>query len=184
MKALLVVLILILPGAACAQVARSAEPLSAVFLKDVDGDERQDKFVYTVKPWRTEYEGSLLITSAKGDVLWKHQWLMLKDKLFGDLLNLEGDISLETWVQKFFTGKLVYGAKLTNVKLKASDLDDDERLEAFAKYYGTGLGKLKSDILSQKVNTIFSYRAEWREDLNKLVYVPTIKKFVCYQRGY
>jgi hypothetical protein len=184
MRTLSLVLILILANYAPAQTTRSTQPLRSLFLKDVDGDGRADKFVYTVKPWRTEYEGSLTIRSAKGSVLWQHQWLMMKDKLFGDLLNLEGNISLETWVEKFFAGKLTYGATFRHVKLKASDLKDEERLAAFAKYYGVSLGKLKRDILSQEVNIVFAYRAEWREDLNKLVYVPTIRKFVCYQRGY
>lgn len=184
MKALPLVLILILSNYATAQTTRPVQPLRSLFLKDVDGDGRADKFVYTVKPWRTEYEGSLTIRSARGNLLWQHQWLMMKDKLFGDLLNLEGNISLETWVEKFFAGKFTYGATFRRVKLKASDLNDEERLAAFAKYYGVSLSKLKRDILSQEVNTVFAYRAEWREDLNKLVYVPAIKKFVCYQRGY
>jgi hypothetical protein len=30
---------------------------------------------------------------------------------------------------------------------------------------------------------VLSYRAEWREDLILLVYVPSVRGFVCYQRG-
>jgi hypothetical protein len=81
-------------------------------------------------------------------------------------------------------GDLNYGAKFESRKLEASELRDEERLADFAKYYGISLASMKKNILSQKANSLISYRAEWREDLNLLVYVPSIRKFVCYQRGY
>lgn len=52
------------------------------------------------------------------------------------------------------------------------------------KFYGVTKANLKKNILSQKTNVLFSYRSSWREDLIQLVYVPAIRKFVCYQRGY
>jgi hypothetical protein len=106
-----------------------------------------------------------------------------------ELIETEGDVTskksnLKSWVAKFFGGDLNYGAKFESRKLEASELRDEERLANFAKYYGVSLASMKESILSQNANSLFSYRAEWREDLNLLVYVPSIRKFVCYQRGY
>lgn len=160
----------------------ASKPLRSTYRKDVDGDGRPDKFIYEVKRRETDYEGSLRIISAKGNVLWEHQFLLLEKDLLGDPDWLGGK-SVEYWVKNFFKG-VAYGAEVESLKLKPSDLDDEERLAAFAKRYGTSLGKLRRGILSQEVNTVFSYRAEWREDLNMLVYVPSIGRLVCYKRGY
>lgn len=180
--------LLVIGGPGLAQDNPVVKPLHSLYLKDVDGDGRADKLVYEIRRWKDDYEGSLVITSARGKVLWEHQWLMTSGDL-SDLIETEADVTgkkvtLESWVKNFFEGGLNYGAELERRKLKASDLDDEERLKHFAKYYGVSLVKLKRGILSQETNILFSYRAEWREDLNLLVYVPSIGKFVCYQRGY
>lgn len=180
--------LLVIGGPGLAQDNPVVKPLHSLYLKDVDGDGRADKLVYEIRRWKDDYEGSLVITSARGKVLWEHQWLMTSGDL-SDLIETEADVTskkvtLESWVKNFFEGGLTYGAELERRKLKASDLDDEERLKHFAKYYGVSLVKLKRGILSQEMNILFSYRAEWREDLNLLVYVPSIGKFVCYQRGY
>jgi hypothetical protein len=52
------------------------------------------------------------------------------------------------------------------------------------QYYHITPANLRENILSQKTNSLLAYRAEWREDLMLLVYVPSLGKFVCYQRGY
>ena len=184
MKASLLILLSILIATNASTVsANDALPLRSVYLKDVDGDGKADKFVYEVKKWETEYEGSLKIVSAQGDILWEHRFLIMRKDLFGDPNWLEGR-GLKHHVKYFFAEDSPYPARVERIKLKDSDLDDEERLAAFAKHYGISPAKLKQDILSQQVNTVVSYRAEWREDLNMLVYVPSIKKFICYKRGY
>jgi hypothetical protein len=112
---------------------------------------------------------------------------MAKDDL-EELIETEGGVTgkkvdMKSWVKKFFSGELNYGAHYSREKLKATDLWDDP-LDASAKFYGVTKANLKKNILSQKTNVLFSYRSSWREDLIQLVYVPAIRKFVCYQRGY
>jgi hypothetical protein len=188
MTTVLITLLLIVGAPGFSQHGRAAQPLRTVYLNDVDGDGSADKLVYEIRRSNNDYVGSLVITSAKRRILWEHKWVMTEGDQ-SELIETEGDVTgkrvtLESWVRDFFAGGLNYGAKFEARKLQASDLKDDERLAEFAKHYGVSLAKLKTGILSQKTNLLFSYRAEWREDLNLLVYVPSIGKFVCYQRGY
>lgn len=157
-------------------------PLRSVYRKDVDGDRKPDTFIYEVKRWETEYEGLLKIVSAKGRVLWEHHFLMLRKDVFGDP-NWLGGRGLENHVKYFFAKGSLYGSEVEHIKLKASDFDPDQITYA-AKLAGITLSKLRRDILSQRINTVFEYRAEWREDLMSIVYVPSLRKFVCYHRGY
>lgn len=188
MKTLVLAFCLIICGFANAHQTPTTESLRAVFTKDFDGDGKPDKLVYEVKPWRTDYEGALIITSAGGKTLWEDHWPMAKDDL-DELIETEGGVTgkkvdLKSWVERFFEGGLNYGARFEREKLKASDLSDDELLGDFAKHYGVTTPALKKSILSQKTNLVFSYRAIWREDLIVLVYVPSVRGFVCYKRGY
>lgn len=169
------------------QHSLAAEPLRKVYKKDVDGDRKAERLVYEIRELKNYYEGSLIITSAGGQVLWEHRWGMDKDDL-KELIETEGNVTkqklnLESWVAKFFAGGLNYGADIETGKLKSSDLSE-EQLAVGAKYYGVSVASIRKSILSQKSNRLLSYRAEWREDLLLLVYVPSIKKFLCYQRGY
>ena len=82
-----------------------------------------------------------------------------------ELIETEGEVTnkklnLESWVAKFFAGGLNYGAGFETRKLKASELRDEERLADFAKYYGVSVASIKKSILSQKTNSLLSYRAE------------------------
>jgi hypothetical protein len=176
-------LCLILAG----QQATITWPLRTEVTKDVDGDGHPDKLVYEIRPWEKDYESYLKITSARGETLWEDGWPMAKDDL-EELIETEGGVTgkkvdMKSWVKKFFSGELNYGAHYSREKLKATDLWDDP-LDASAKFYGVTKANLKKNILSQKTNVLFSYRSSWREDLIQLVYVPAIRKFVCYQRGY
>ena len=188
MVPLLLTLSLILTNFPVSQRTPPAKPLRAVYLKDVDGDGKADKLVYQIKPWKNDYEGSLVITSAKGKTLWEDGWLMVKDDL-EELIETEGAVTgkkvdVKSWVDKFLRGDLHYGLNHESRKLKASELQDREILAVFAKYYHITPANLRENILSQKTNSLLAYRAEWREDLMLLVYVPSLGKFVCYQRGY
>ncbi len=112
---------------------------------------------------------------------------MGKDDLH-ELLSTEGDVTgkkvtLADWVRRFFSGKLNYGAQIERTKIKTEDIDA-EQLDYAAKLAGVNSRGLETEILSQKINVVVSYRAEWREDLMAIVYVPSLKKFVCHSRGY
>ena len=188
MTTLILALCLLVPSFPVPQRTRPAQPLRSVYLKDVDGDGKDDKLVYEIKRWKNDYEGSLVITSAKGQTLWADQWLMVKGDL-EELIETEGEVTgkkvdLKSWVARFFSGGLNYGAKFERRKLKDSELQDTEQLAAFAKHFHVSPANLKKSILSQETNSLLSYRAEWREDLILLVYVPSLRSFICYQRGY
>src|SRR6185503_13576123 len=187
MRVFMTVVLLVMGGSVFHQLS-PPQPLRTIYERDVDGDGKADKLVYEIAKLKDNYEGSLVITSGTRRTLWEHRWGMRNDDL-SELIETDGDVTnkkidLESWVMKFFVGELNYGAKFEKRKLKASELRDEDRLAAFAKYHGVSLASLKKSILSQKVNSLLTYRAEWREDLNLLVYVPSIGKFVCYQRGY
>ena len=184
---ILMMVVLLVTGGFFASSNISAQSLRTTQETDVDGDGKPDKLVYELKKVEEHYEGSLLITSATGKTLWEHEWGMRSSDL-SELVQTEGEVTnkkvnLDSWVTKFFSGELNYGAKFEKRKLKASELWE-EPVAAFEKYYGVSAASMKKSILDQKVNLVFSYRAEWREDLLELVYVPSIGKFVCYQRGY
>ena len=188
MNTLSLALCLVFAAVPAAAQTLTTTPQRAVFTKDFDGDGKPDKLIYEIKPWEKDYEGSLVITSAQGQTLWKHQWPMAKGDL-EELIETEGGVTgkkvdLQSWVERFFGVGLNYGGRFTQEKLKTTDLRDEEQLEAFAKHRRVTAANLKKSILSQKTNLVFSYRAEWREDLIMLVYVPSVRSFVCYQRGY
>jgi hypothetical protein len=178
----LAIFILLLCSPCFAQNSNTFKPVSSEFQTDVDEDGKPDRLFYEIKGWETEYEGLFRITSAEGKVLWEHQYLMMKRDLV-NWLGVMGDISIEDWMKGFFSDKYGYGAKAERVKLKSSDFDD-EQIAYAAKLAKISPAKLKGEILSQKENIVVSYRAEWREDLMSLVYVPSLKRFICYHRGY
>ena len=188
MITLALALCLIAGGFPLSQETTAAKGHRTVFSKDVDGDRKPDKLVYEIKPWEKDYEGALIITSADGRTLWEHHWPIAKGAL-EELIDTEGGVTgkkvdLESWVAKFFSGELNYGGRFQQTKLKASELIAEDQLANTAKYHKVTTASIKESILSQKTNLTFSYRAEWREDLIMLVYVPSLRKFVCYQRGY
>lgn len=41
---------------------------------DVEGDGKNDKVLYQIKPWEKDFEGLLKITSANGKILWEHEF--------------------------------------------------------------------------------------------------------------
>jgi hypothetical protein len=174
--------LLLAAGPCVAQNNNSFKPINSEFLTDVDGDGKADQLFYEIRVWETEYEGSFRITSAANKILWEHRYLMMKHDLM-NWLGVMGDISIEDWVKGFFSNKYGYGTKVERVKLKSSDLDN-KQLDYTAKHFKLSPAKLSKEILSQKENIVVSYRAAWREDLASIVYVPTLKKFVGYHRGY
>jgi len=181
------ILLLAATNSCFAQASLSPDPPSSVYFKDVDGDGKPDKFTYQIKRWENDYEGALRIVSAKGSVLWEHEYPIGKGDL-NELLSTEGDatgrkVILTDWVKKFFIGELNYGAAIERIKIKAEDIDN-EQIDYAAKLASVSPRKLKREIISQRSNTVVFYRAEWREDLMMIVYVPSLRKFVCYSRGY
>jgi hypothetical protein len=176
------VVTLLLASAYASQKKNAFKPISSDVLIDVDGDGKPDRLFYEIRAWKTEYEGLIRITSTGDKILWEHQYLMMKHDLV-NWLGVVGDISNTDWVQGFFANKYGYGAKAEHGKLKPVDFDDAQIVYA-AKLAKTTPNKLREEILSQKENILFSYRAEWREDLMSLVYVPSLGRFICYHRGY
>ncbi len=149
---------------------------------DVDGDGIKEDFLYSLDKKRHNYDGSLTIKSKDGHVLWTHQWEMSPDDLDNDLLREEGNISVSHWVTHFFDGTLTYGAAFEKVIIKKGEIED-EYIKFYAEREKVLPKKLKQEILSQKINSVFYYRASWREDLIMLVYVPSLKKFIAYSGG-
>jgi hypothetical protein len=160
----------------------ASEKWSSTFLKDINGDGKSDIFIYTLQKKGANYEGSLTITNNVGKILWLHSWKMTKKDLEDDLLREQGSISVKEWVNHFFDGTLLYGAKLAFYKIKESEIDQ-KYIVFYAKKHAIEPQKLKSEILSLKQNTVFSYRASWREDFIMLVYVPSLSKFVGFSGG-
>jgi hypothetical protein len=175
-------LALLLTSVSTGQRPNAFRPIISEARIDVDGDGKPDHLSYEIRYWKTEYEGLVRITSAGDKILWEHQYLMMKHDL-DNWLGVAGDISIPDWVEGFFTNKYGYGTKAEHAKLKPADLDDAQIVYA-AKLAKTTPNKLREEILSQEENILFSYRAEWREDLMALVYVPSLGRFVCYHRGY
>lgn len=157
-------------------------PNSSVWKTDVDGDGVPETFVYSLTEQGVGFVGTLEIRSASGTILWTHRWEMKSSDLTDDLLAEEGNISVGDWVSRFFTGPLVYGAKLEHRKLKGEELQPNF-IEFYAKREALSTDQLKAMILSQKTNVVFSYRASWREDLLELVFVPQLNKFIRYGQG-
>jgi ABC-type bacteriocin/lantibiotic exporter with double-glycine peptidase domain len=93
------------------------------------------------------------------------------------------EVTITTWVSNAFNEKYNYSFLSEKRKIKKSEIDA-EQIDYAAKLNKISANKLKAEILAQKVNRIFTYRAEWREDLMQIVYIPSLKKFVCFTRGY
>ena len=165
------------------RVLKTDFPLKSETLIDVDGDGKKDKIVYQIKPWKEDFEGLLKISSAQGKVIWEHEFFMGSNDLAKFLVEVLGYSSVSDWVNSVFNGKGNYAFLAEKIKIKSSEIDS-EQLDYAAKLYNFSARNVKKEILFQKKNQIFSYRAEWREDLMMLVYVPSLKRFVCYSRGY
>ncbi len=155
---------------------------SSNFSIDITRNGINETVTYNLKETAQNYEASLVIITEEKNILWHHEYSMTKDDLVGDLLANEGGISIAHWVKHFFDGSLIYGAKFEKYKIKREEIN-----MAFLEFYSTQLkptkNELKDLILSNKINTLFSYRASWREDLVMLVYVPKLKKLVHYSDG-
>lgn len=91
--------------------------------------------------------------------------------------------SVTDWVENVFNKNENYSFEATKIKIKKSELDN-EQIDYAAKIHKVTSQKLKSEILGQKTNYVFTYRAEWREDYMQIVFVPSLKEFVCFARGY
>jgi hypothetical protein len=154
----------------------------SIYSADVDGDGIKEDFLYTLDKKSHNYEGSLTIKTKDGHVLWTHLWEMTPNDLENDLLVNEGNISISHWVKHFFDGTLEYGGKFEKVKIKKGEIDD-EYIKFYSEREKIPAKKLKQEILSQKINATFYYRASWREDFSMLVYMPSLKKFIAYSGG-
>ena len=188
MKSYLTLVLILAPASILGgQSFRYPNPAPSVYWKDVDGDRKPDKFLYQIKWWEKDYEGGFRIVSAQGRVLWRHEYPIAKKDLH-ELLATEGavtgkKVTLADWVRRFFSGKLNYGARIERIKIQTEDIDA-EQLDHAAKLAGISSRSLETEILAQETNLVVSYRAEWREDLMSIVYIPSLKKFVCHSRGY
>lgn len=149
---------------------------------DINGNGVNETITYTLKLNKQNYDASLVVEAKDKIILWSHEYSMTKDDLIGDLLSYEGNISVEHWVKHFFDGTLTYGAKLEKTKIKNEEIDM-EFMAFYSKQLKQTKNELKNLILSEKINTIFYYRASWREELIMLVYVPKLKKLVHYSAG-
>lgn len=158
-------------------------PLKSETMLDVDGDGKPDKILYQIKPWQQDFEGLLKITSADEQVLWEHEFFMSSRDLAKFLVEVLEYESVTQWVKSVFEKQAPYSFKADTRKLKPAELSDNQINHA-AKLYSLEPKKLKSEILMQKTNRIYTYRAEWREDLMQIVFIPSLKKFVCFSRGY
>ena len=157
-------------------------PLTAEALVDVDGDGKKDKVFYRAQPWENDFEGQLKITSAEGRTLWEDNFPMGSNDL-AEFLTLLGYDSIREWVKNVFNKKQNYSFQTEALKIRARDIEDDQLAYA-SKVFKFSERRIKKEILHQRINRRYSYRAEWREDLMRLVYVPSIKRFICYSRGY
>jgi hypothetical protein len=158
-------------------------PLKNETTFDVDEDGKKDKILYRVQPWEKDFEGLLQITNAKGNVIWEHEFFMAKRDLVKFLTEVLEYDSITKWVDSVFNEKNNYSFRVERIKIKESDISS-EQLNHAAKIFKFSADKVKSEILAQRTNKVFTYRAEWREDLMQIVYVSSIKRFVCFSRGY
>jgi len=148
---------------------------------DIDNDGVEETIRYSLNKAAEYYEGRLIIES-KDMIQWDHQFNMTHNDLFDDLLMNEGNITVEHWVNHFFDGTLVYGAKYERYKIPANEIDMDY-LDFYSKKENIPASELKNQILSQDINSTFYYRASWREELVMLVYLPELGKFISYSGG-
>lgn len=159
-----------------------AEEYESRYSVDITGDSLKEVITYKLKKKGDKYDGTLKIATKDYNVLWFHEFEMSHDDLFNDLLMNEGNISLEHWVKHFFDGSLVYGAKYEKRKITEDEINMDF-LEFYSKKLKHTKEELKKLILDQKINSIFYYRASWREELVMLVYIPKLKKMLHYSGG-
>lgn len=158
--------------------ASSSTPLQSSFEADVDGDGKQDVFIYELTEHKDRFDGRLTITNAKREILWNHTWHTSKNDL-GDILSEEGGITVEDWVKRFFDGSLTYGARYKETKLHDKDI-----IAEFIAFYGKedslSSQEIIANILAQEKNPTLAYRESWREDITVIVYVPKLHKFIRY----
>jgi hypothetical protein len=162
-------------------------PLSSKSFADFDGDGKKDEILYQIKPFEDFYEGLLEITSAQGKVLWKDNFQMDSGDL-AEWLDTMGatesaEVTITDWVNNAFNPKYNYAFEVENRKIEKREIDGSQIAYA-AKLNKISAAKLRTEILAQKSNRIFTYRSTWREDLMQIVYIPSLKKFVCFARGY
>lgn len=149
---------------------------------DIDDDGKKEIFIYKLKKAKKNYEGSLVIKTQSNKILWEHDFEMTPNDLEKDLLMNEGNITVEHWVKHYFDGSLVYGAKYEKLKIKPNKIDS-EYLDFYSKRDKVPSADLRKQILSQKINSTFYYRASWREELVMLVYLPKLERFIAYSGG-
>lgn len=150
---------------------------------DVDGDRKKDSVTYTIRRWRDDFEGQLSIKSASGRVVWNHEFFMSSRDLAKFLVEVLDYQNAKDWVNSVFDTKAPYHFEAEKKKLISKDLDE-EQIKYAAQLHKISAKKMRSEILLQKTNQLFSYRAEWREDFLQLVYIPSLKSFICFSRGY
>lgn len=165
------------------KLLEASYPLTNEAWIDVNGDGSRDHVYYRVQRWKDDFEGLLRISSANGAELWSHEFFMRANDLAKFLAEVLHYDNVSDWVKSVFDKNADYSFDSKRRKLKPSELDEDQLRQA-AKLHKKSFPKLRLEILAQETNLIFSYRAEWREDLVVLVYVPSLKQFVCFSRGY
>ncbi len=165
------------------KLVKATYPLINEFSLDVDGDRRPDKLFYRIQPWEDDFEGQVKITAAAKRVIWDHEFYMGKNDLAKFLVEVLDYSNVTQWVKNFFNSKAPYAFEFEKARIKASEIDEVQINHA-AEIHKTTAKKLRDEILSQPKNHVISYRAEWREDLMLAVYVPSLKQFICYSRGY
>lgn len=171
----------VLCATSCTVYAEGTD-LRAAHQADLTGDGNPETVVYRLKKAEGGFDARLTISTTAGRILWDHEYAMTEDDLVNDLLMNEGDISLAHWVEHFFDGSLVYGARSERADIVEGDISM-EFLEYYSSFLGYSAVDLKRLILSRKIHDIFYYRASWREELVMLVYVPELGKFVHYSAG-
>jgi hypothetical protein len=161
--------------------AQPAKPLTAVWRTDIDGDRRAETFTYTLAERGPRFVATLSIRSDKA-VLWSHRWEMAASDFTGDLLREEGDITPQQWVQGFFHGGTLYGARLERRRLRADELDPG-LIDPVAQRQKMPAASLEKALLSDRAHVVLNYRATWREDVWRIVYVPELKRFIRFSSG-
>lgn len=165
------------------KLVKATYPLIKESSMDIDGDGKPDKLYYRIRPWEDDFEGQVKITSNDQRVIWDHEFYMGKNDLAKFLAEVLDYSNVTQWVKNFFKAKAPYAFEFKKTKIKASDLNEVQ-IDHAAEIHKTTAKKLRDEILSQPKNHVISYRAEWREDLMLAVYVPSLKRFICYSRGY
>lgn len=165
------------------KLVKASYPLIKESSADVDGDGKIDNLYYRIRVWEGDFEGQLKITGTNRRVLWDHEFFMSKNDLAKFLAEVLEYENVTRWIENVFNENAPYAFSYEQTKLKASELHETQ-IDYAATLHKTPSKKLRDEILAQPTNHVFSYRAEWREDLIQIVYVPSLKQFVCYSRGY